>query len=513
MLRRRLSAVLIALATVTALSACLPFGGSTPDATSTPTDEQVEPGLEPYYSQALVWEDCGDGFQCATATAPMNWDAPDAAVDIELALIRQPATGTSRGALFTNPGGPGASGVDFVRDSVDFATSESLQSGYDVIGWDPRGVGRSAPVTCTDDAGLDDYIYGVVDGEPGSNEWIADVTVSSKTFADACLENTGEVLQYIDTVSTVRDLDMMRAVVGDEKLNYLGYSYGSDIGSYYAELFPERLGRMVLDGATDSSIPLFEVGLTQSRGFERALQNFLTACPGMFEQCAFTGNLDADLATVRSLFDRFDAEPVEAPDGRLMTASVIDTALSMALYSQQSWGILNDLFREVQTGSTETAFYLSDYYYSRDASGRYTDNSFVSFLAIYCVDYPVETDPVVLADQQRQLQEASPTTYLPTPPIADPTCSNWPYGYQGDGIGELTGAGADDMLVVSTTGDPATPYEWGVALADQLESAHLVTFTGEGHTAYPQGDECIVSTVDDYLLEGTVPAQDPNCGA
>ena len=397
-------------------------------------------------------------------------------------------------------------------DSVDFATSPDLQAAFDVVGWDPRGVGRSSAVKCYDAPELDQFIFGLPAAPRGTQEWIDEVTQSSIDFGQACLENTGELLQFIDTQSTVHDLDMLRAVVGDEKLNYLGYSYGSDIGSYYVENFPDKVGRLVVDGATDSSISVFEVGLTQTAGFQLALENYIAACPDMFgDECPFQNGLDAALATIRGYYDKYDATPIPGADGRMMDAGVIDIAMSMALYSQESWPFLNDLFTEVGDGETDTAFFLADYYYSRDTDGTYADNSLEAFLAIYCVDYPVETDPAVLAEQEVLLQQASPTTYRPSPPTGDLTCINWPYQYIGPGIQALTGAGAPPVLVVSTTGDPATPYEWGVALADQLESAQLITFNGEGHTAYGQGNRCIVSTVDDYLLKGIVPTKDPDC--
>ena len=478
---------------------------------SKPTGESVAPELEPYYSQVLTWTDCENGMLCTTAIAPMDWANPSSETDIELALVMHPATGTKIGSLFTNPGGPGASGFDFVYDSVDLATSSDLQASFDVIGWDPRGVGRSSAVKCYEPAQLDAFIFGLPEAPRGTQGWIDEVTQSSIDFANACNENTGELLQFIDTQSTVHDLDMLRAIVGDEKLNYLGYSYGSDIGSYYVENFADKVGRLVVDGATDSSISVFEVGLTQTAGFQLALENYLKACPDAFDDCPFTSDLQASLATIRGLYDRYDANPVEAPDGRMMDAGVLDIAMSMALYSQDSWPYLNDLFSEAEDGITDTAFFLADFYYGRDSDGTYADNSLEAFIAIYCVDYPVETDPAVLAEQEVLLQQASPTTYRPSPPIGDTTCANWPYKYTGPPITALTGAGAPPVLVVSTTGDPATPYEWGVALADQLESAQLITFNGEGHTAYGQGNDCIVSTVDDYFLEGTVPASDPNC--
>ena len=493
------------------LSGCFNFGVLQPDNTTKPTGEDVPAALVPYYTQVLDWADCDNGMECATAKAPMDWANPSPETDIELAVVRHPATGTKQGSLFTNPGGPGASGFDFVYDSLDFAASADLQAAFDVVGWDPRGVGRSSAVKCYEAPELDAFIFGLPEAPRGTQAWIDEVTQSSIDFGQACLENTGELLQFIDTQSTVHDLDMLRAVVGDSKLNYLGYSYGSDIGSYYVENFPDKVGRLVVDGATDSSISVFEVGLVQTKGFQRALENYLKACPDLFDDCPFTGDLTTDLATIRGLYDRYDASPLAAPDGRMMDAGVLDIAMSMALYSQDSWPFLNDLFSEAQDGVTDTAFFLADYYYSRDIDGTYADNSLEAFLAIYCVDYPVETDPTVLAEQEVLLEQASPTTYRPSPPIGDTTCINWPYQYQGPPIAALTGKGAPPVLVVSTTGDPATPYEWGVALADQLESAVLITFNGEGHTAYGQGNECIISTVDDYLLKGIVPTSDPNC--
>lgn len=510
----RVALVAVATSLVLLLSGCfsIPGGGGSP---SSPTNEDVAPELARYYGQSLRWVDCDNGMECATAIAPLDWANPSEDTDIELALVRQPATGDPDqrlGSLFTNPGGPGASGVDFVYDSVDFATSEDLQEAFDIVGWDPRGVGQSSAVSCYDDpAVLDEFIFGLPEAPRGTDAWVEEITQASIDFGQECLERTGELLQFIDTQSTVHDLDMLRAVVGDEKLNYLGYSYGSDIGSYYVENFPDKVGRLVVDGATDSSISVFEVGLTQTMGFQRALENYLTACPTMFDDCPFTGDLATDLATIRGLYDRYDAQPIAAPDGRMMDAGVLDIAMSMALYSQDSWQFLNDLFFEAMNGETSTAFWLADYYYSRDIDGTYVDNSLEAFIAIYCVDYPTETDPEILAEQERLLQEASPTTYRPSPPIGDTTCINWPYQYQGPPITALTGAGAPPVLVISTTGDPATPYEWGVALADQLESAVLVTFNGEGHTAYGQGNACILSTVDRYFLEGVVPDADPNC--
>jgi len=505
MLRRALALAATGAVAALVLSGCL-AGGS---ATSTPTGEDVAPNVASYYAQTLEWVDCDDGAQCTTVRVPLDWDNPSAETDISLALARHTATATAQGSLFVNPGGPGASGYDLVHDDVDYAVSAELQASFDVIGWDPRGVGRSTPVSCYDDEQLDEFIYGLHSAAPNSPEWLEQATASAVAFGEACAANTGPALEFVDTQSTVRDLDLMRALVGDKKLNYFGYSYGSDIGMYYIDRFPSKVGRVVLDGATDSTVTSFDISLTQSIGFERSLHAYLEACPTL-EGCPFTGVVATDLATVRSLYDALDASPIAAPDGREMDGGVLDIAMSMGLYSADYWPELNDLFAEVLRGETETAFHLADSYYGRDTDGTYIDNSLEAFIAISCVDYPIETDPTVLAVQDAQLLEAAPTTTRLTQG-GDLVCENWPYAYRGGAVSAVTGAGADPVLVVSTTGDPATPYEWGVALADQLERAQLVTFNGEGHTAYGQGDECVVSTVDEYFLTGAVPAADPSC--
>lgn len=504
----------IRLAAITAvavgvLSGCFLLPGGNQRVTSTPTGEDVAPALEPYYGQVLEWEPCGDGAQCATAIAPMDWENPSPESDIELALARHSATGTRQGSLFVNPGGPGASGYDLVHDDVDYAVSNNLRQAFDVIGWDPRGVGRSTPVTCLDDDELDEFIFGLPDAPPDSPERVRELTDAAVEFGQACLENTGPVLEFVDTRSTVRDLDMLRAIVGDTTLNYLGYSYGSDIGATYIDEYPAKVGRMVLDGATDSTATLFEVNLTQTAGFERALRAYLEACPAT-DDCPFSGDLQADLAMIRALYDSLDANPVEAPDGRMMDGGVLDIAMSMALYDEASWPYLSDLFAEVPDGVTDTAFFLADFYYGRDIDGTYVDNSLEAFIAITCLDYPVTTEPAEIAAQNAQLEAASPTTAR-TSSTGDLTCMYWPFEYDGE-ITAVTGAGAADILIISTTGDPATPYEWGVALSEQLENAHLITNNGEGHTAYNGGVACVDDAVDDYFVRGVIPDSDPNCG-
>jgi pimeloyl-ACP methyl ester carboxylesterase len=491
-----------AVAITATLAGCSLF--PQPRVTSTPTAEEVPAALEPYYTQTLVWSDCGEGMQCATATAPLDWSAPDQADDIELALVRQPASGDRKGSLFVNPGGPGASGYDFIKDSVDFAVSEDLQRGFDVVGWDPRGVGRSTAVDCYDGPDLDRFLFGMPESEAGTDAYVAEVVGEARDFAAACSERTGALLEFVDTQSTVSDLDMLRAIVGDPKLNYLGYSYGSDIGAHYADRYPDKVGRLVLDGAVDPTLTTFDVSLAQTTAFADALREYLADCLDSPE-CPFTGTVDDAIADVRDTLDRLDQSPIRAADGRRLTSAYLDTAIQAALYDEGSWEYLSQAFLEVRAGKSETAFLLADFYVDRDEDGNYASNMFEAFYAINCIDAPVERDPAVIAEQSAALAAADP---LSTPddvsPLGDVVCAEWPYAFRGT-VGPVEGDGAAPILVVGTTGDPATPYQWAEALSDQLESGVLLTYVGEGHIAYDEGDPCIVGAVDEYLLDGTVP--------
>lgn len=496
-----------AVAITLALSACSGFFQQATPSTSTPTTENVGGDLEPFYSQVLDWKNCADGMQCSTATAPLNWDDPDQG-DIELALIRQVATGDRIGSLLVNPGGPGASGYDMVANSIDYATDENVQAGFDVVGFDPRGVGRSTAVSCYDDADMDSYLYDLADAPRGSDEWIAELETASTAFGAACSESTGPLLEYVDTESAARDLDLLRATLGDSKLNYLGYSYGTFLGATYAELYPDKVGRLVLDGALDPSTSNFEVTKTQAVGFENALRAYLENCLAGTE-CPFDGTVDDAMTTVAALLASVDASPIAASDGRELGSNTLLTAIILPLYSAQSWPQLSDMFSAVMFGSADEAFVLADAYNGRSADGSYRDNSTEAFLSINCIDYAYNDDPTAMRAQAAEITAAAPIigTYLS---FGDIGCANWPYAFDGERE-PIHAAGAAPILVVGTTNDPATPYVWAQNLAEQLDSGQLVTFEGEGHTAYNKSNQCVNDAVDAYLLDGTVPAADPLC--
>jgi pimeloyl-ACP methyl ester carboxylesterase len=505
---RAFMVVAAALALTFGLSGCVPWFLPKPaPATSTPTGEKVDDALEPFYSQTLAWKDCGSGLQCSTATAPLDWTDP-AAGDIDLALVRHPATGDRLGSLLVNPGGPGASGYDFVKDSLDYATDAKLRAGYDIVGFDPRGVGRSSAVKCYEPAQMDEYLYGIPAAPRGTDAWIAELEKSAADFGAGCQANTGALLGHVDTVNAARDLDLLRAALGDKKLNYLGYSYGTFLGTTNADLYPEKVGRLVLDGAVDPSTSNFDVTRIQAEGFESALRAYLTDCLAG-SKCPFDGTVDQGMATVRALLDSVDASPITATDGRRLGSSTLLTAIIYPLYQATAWTYLSDMFHSIMQGDADHAFQFADAYNGRNTDGTYADNSSEAFTAVNCVDYSYNDDPASMRAQAAELEKAAPVIgkYMT---FGDISCANWPYTFAGERTA-LHASGADPILVVGTTNDPATPYVWAQNLSKQLDSGHLVTYTGEGHTAYNKSNSCVNDAVDNYLLHGTVPKSDPKC--
>ena len=472
--------------------------------------ETTEDPLAPYLGQEVQWSDCGAGAECATVVAPLDWDNPGVGEDVNLAVSRHSATGQALGSLFVNPGGPGASGYEFVLDSVDFAVSEVLRESFDVIGWDPRGVNFSSPVSCAaTDAELDYFFFGELEAQPDTPEWDAELLAESIRFGQECQANTGELLEFVDTLSTVRDLDLLRHLVGDEQLNYLGYSYGTLIGALYIDTFPEKVGRMVLDGPVDPGASQFDLVVNQHRGFEEALEAYLVEC-NLTNSCPFAGSLEQRLRGVSDLYDELEQNPLRHADGRLIDDGMLRTAMVTTLYAQSSWPFLTRMFEELQEGITDTAIFLVDFYYDREG-GVYQNNSMEAFIAINCLDYPVESDPAVLEAQAEQLREAAPYTARPSGD-GDLVCMNWPYPPKLN-KGPVRGEGANPVVILGTTGDPATPYNWSVSLNEQLENSVLLTLVGEGHLAYDERVTCINDPVDTYFVTGDLPEDGLTCVA
>jgi len=506
---RRLPLLAVGVAAVmVVLAGCQFFPTAQPSSGPPPVD------TDGFYSQVLQWQPCGEGQECAVAKAPIDWDSP-AGGAIDLALVKHVATGTKQGSLLLNPGGPGGSGWDYVYYSGDSVAGASVVEAFDVVGWDPRGVGQSTGVQCfTDDADKDAQLYGTYDSAYGTQGWIDELTANMTEFAAACEENTGELLGNLDAASNAKDMDMLRAVLGDEKLNYLGYSYGTYFGAVYAELFPDKVGRFVLDGAVDPLQTDFEALTFQMAGFDSALRAYMQSCLDG-GQCPFTGSVDDALGQVRSVLDSVDAKKLVNADGRVLDSATLATGIIENLYSESYWGSLTEMFAELRDGDPTLTFRSADDYNQRGSDGTYASNANDVYISATCADGDFASDPESTLDRIAEIDAAAPilgryATYDDFA-VLDTACNLWPYPRGADLPSTFEAAGAAPILVIGTTNDPATPYASSVSLAGQLASGVLITYEGEGHTVYNQGVACVDDVVDAYFVTGAVPASDPMC--
>lgn len=464
---------------------------------------------EDLFNQAPNWTACeGDGFQCATVKAPVDWDKPEGKT-FDLALIRK-VTDKAIGSLVLNPGGPGGSGYDFLANNwADIGTDE-LRSAYTYVSFDPRGVSRSAKVTCLNSKETDHLLYDANDAEWGSAKDLKIQRTELKKFISACEKNTGELLGNVDTVSAAKDLELIRTVLGESKLNYLGFSYGTFLGATYASLFPEKVGRFVLDGAIDPRVPDEQQSINQLAGFDLALNNYLKDCVDNNIDCPFKGSFLSAKAEVKQFLLGMEQKDMSTSTDRKLTISSATTGLIMALYSDTYWQYLTQAFTEAKSGDGTTFLRLADFYNDRQDDGSYEGNSLEANIAVNCLDSRSSSKPEAMAAQNAKLLAASPILgrYWQNGAL---TCEQWPYPVAAHPE-SYSAEGAPTILVVGTTGDPATPYEQSVSLAHEvLKDGFLITFKGEGHTAYGRSNECVSTAVDDFLISGKIPSKEPVC--
>ncbi len=466
---------------------------------------EVPSELQDFYTQVVTWSSCNGGFQCAEVEVPLDYAKPQQDA-LKISAIRLPATGDRMGAMLVNPGGPGGSGVNMVKDGAKVYFSEKLRASYDVVGFDPRGVQRSAGVQCLDDAQVDASRQMTFDLSNDAD--LARAQAESQKQSELCVKNSGDVLAHVDTDSSARDMDILRAVVGDKQLNYMGFSYGTKLGATYAGLFPERVGKFSLDGAMDPALNIDQVSMGQAGGFENALRAWVTNCLDGAD-CPLTGTVDQALAQIQSLQEIYTQTPQQTPENRVVTGNEFTNALAFAMYSTDLWEPLKGALTQAVAGDASGMLMLADYSADRDAEGKYNSNTAAAFTAINCLDYPMDADVAHMREQATLLQEAAPI-FGDLLSYSGLSCAGWPYPATGT-LEPIAAEGAGPILVIGTTGDPATPYQWSQALAEQLDSGVLVTWKGEGHTAYGRANECITSLVDSYFVDGTVPSAGTTC--
>jgi pimeloyl-ACP methyl ester carboxylesterase len=479
----------------------LPTGVTAPAGVQDPA---TDPALKKFYGQTVDWSDCGDDFQCAKVLVPTDWDKP-AGKTIQISALRLPAEGTKIGSLLINPGGPGVSGVSYAQVARQ-AFGRPLLRNYDIVGFDPRGIGHSDPVACLPDSQLDAYV--AADTSPDDQGELDAAVADVKRFAASCELNTGPLLSEVDTLSTVRDLDVLRAILGDDVLSYQGASYGTYIGAWYAQTFPWRVGRMVLDGAVDPSLTAEEYVAGQAEGFSRAMRAYVENCQSESD-CPLRGSAADGLTQIGTLVERADAAPLKTDDPkRPLTQSLMVTGIAQALYATQLWPQLTTGLSEAMKGDGKALLELADTYLERDSEGRF-GQTMAANPAIFCLDVPEPRTPAQIAEDAAELQRKFP-------PLGGAigwgalSCSQWPIKAVMPRE-KLAAEGAAPILVLGTVDDPATPYEWAQGLASQLSSGRLLTWEGTVHTAYNQGNDCIDDKVENYLLTGTAPAEGTRC--
>ncbi|MFI8218199.1 alpha/beta hydrolase [Streptomyces sp. NPDC085932] len=469
--------------------------------------------LSPYYAQKPAWRGCGvPGFQCATIKAPLDYAKPSAG-DVRLAVTRKNATGPGErlGSLLVNPGGPGGSAIGYVQAYAGIGYPAEVRARYDMVAVDPRGVARSEPVECLDGPAMDTYTR--TDTTPDDVRETDGLVKAYRTFAEGCGADAPRLLRHVSTAETARDMDIVRAALGDEKLNFVGASYGTFLGATYAGLFPNRTGRLVLDGAMDPSLPARRLNLEQTAGFETAFRSFARDCVRQAD-CPLGGKGTSPEQVGKNLkafFEKLDARPVPTGDtGRSLTESLATTGVIAAMYDEGSWEQLREaLTSAMKENDGSGLLILSDGYYERDADGRYSNLMFAN-AAVNCLDLPPSFDtPDEVRGALPEFEKASPV-FGKGLAWAALNCAYWPVGATGEPH-RIEAKGAAPIVVVGTTRDPATPYRWAQALAGQLSSGRLLTYDGDGHTAYGRGSSCIDRTINAYLLRGTPPKNGKRC--
>lgn len=495
-----LGAVVPLIASCGALVAGKPVAGA----------QQTAQGAHPVQWQPCHPDQAGRGpesAQCGTITVPVDYSKPDGAV-AALALIRFPATGAKIGSLVINPGGPGESGVGAAVDLVD-ALPPQIRASFDVVGFDPRGVASSTPeLRCNSDAENDaDRADPQVDY---STAGIAHIETSEKEFVQRCVDKMGrEFLANIGTASVVKDLEVLRAGLGDDKLTYLGYSYGTLIGSGYAEAYPDKVRAMILDGAIDPTADPIQSNIDQSAAFQKAFDDYAAGC-AKDTHCPLGTDPAKAVDVYRSLVDPLVAKPVRTEDPRGLGYSDAITGTIMAMYSPSLWRQLTSGLAELSKGHGDELLALADSYMDRDGQGHYT-NANDALIAINCVDQPPITDRAKVIDEDRRIREVAPfVSYGPFTGNAPlDTCAFWPVPPTSTPH-RVSAPGLPPTLVVSTTNDPATPYQAGVDLAKQLGGG-LLTYDGTQHTVVFEGDDCIDRYAANYLINLTLPPANSTC--
>jgi len=483
-------------------------GTATSDAPTTDSPDTSSVGSNTTYSTSafatpsISWDSCGTGLECGYIEVPINYDDVNSDTTA-LYIVKHAATdaGARIGSLLVNPGGPGFGG-SYLAEAADNIFSQAILSSFDIIGWDPRGTGTSIPtIDCTEDY---DRFFASGDITPDTDQERADIVDSSEEFTQACFDNNGDLLPYIGTNNVARDMDMIRRALGEDKISYFGFSYGSELGATWTTMFPETVRAAVLDGASDPNADDLVGMLQQNKGFEESIATFLANCSAD-SSCTFHNDGNAEGA-FDDLMEQLDENPISTSSGRPdLTRGMALTAVAQAMYSDSYWSYLEDALASAQSGDGTDLLSLYDEYFQRQADGTY-GNELEAFLNILCADNPdrmtIEEADALVPQYQANAPRFSPGT------TGDYTCVFWPKAL--DPRIKITGKGAGPIVVIGTTGDAATPLASTRNMVKALEEGRLIVVTAEQHTGY-NVNSCVNEAVDKYLIDLQAPDNELDC--
>lgn len=507
---------------------------SSPTGNAAESQTRVGDTVEAYFAQPLTWHACQeemilgtsgkflqtsvDDYQCATLKAPLDWsNAKGDFITLNVARYKPVAqggqAGESREPLFFNLGGPGAAAVSNLVSQVETSLGDDLLASYDIVALDPRGVGGSTPVVCMTDRERDERNSGVGETsnvEKSTEQIVEEARKDMEEYAKGCQELSGDIFRHVDTKSAVIDFEMVRSLLKAEKFNYLGYSYGTFLGATYADTYPERVGRMVLDGALDPAASLNDVADMQMRGFEASLRHWVEDCL-TGATCPLTGDVDSGMKQIRAFLDRLERAPMETSDkDRPLTRELAQTAIIGLLYSTDTAGLLSQAFTQALREEDGSVFlFLADLLNERQEDGTYPTFGTDALNAINSLDFSPVGTPEEWAAAAKRLNEEL-IVFGSSAGWASAGLDAWPTNHAERRA--VNAKGAAPIVVVGTTNDPATPYVMSQALAQQLESGVLVTWEGWNHTAYSKdGSACVRDAVESYLVGGKVPTDGLTC--